>query len=127
MPKVYCCKEFSFEACHHLLNYPGDCAKPHGHSYKLQVTLSGNVVPNQEYALDNMVMDFKELKSIVQAEVICTHDHEDLNNIYYNPTAEVMVIYIFHKILPHLPADVVLESVKLWETANSFAEFKGEI
>ena len=127
MPKVYCTKEFEFEAAHHLVNYEGDCARVHGHSYKLQVTVSGRIdLATTQYASDCMVIDFKKLKKIVEDTIIRTHDHADLNELYPNPTAEVMVVGMFFKIYKKLPLDVHLESVKLWETSTSFAEYRGE-
>lgn len=126
MPKVYATKEFEFEAAHHLLRYEGACAKVHGHSYKLQVTVSGEVyITGILNATDHMVLDFKELKKIVEDKIIRTHDHADLNEIYENPTAEVMAVKMFMTIQEALPKDVRLESVKLWETSTSFVEYKG--
>jgi len=126
MPKVYCTKEFEFEAAHHLLNYEGACARVHGHSYKLQVTVSGEVYTTRLLnATDHMVLDFKDLKKIVEDKIIRTHDHADLNELYVNPTAEVMVVKMFEVIYRSLPRDVRLESVKLWETSTSFAEYRG--
>lgn len=127
MPKVYVTKEFEFEAAHHLINYDGPCANIHGHSYKLQVTVSGDInIFETKYATDCMVMDFKDLKNIVKTAIIDTHDHGDLNKIYSNPTAEIMVVGMFHNLKEWLPKDVHLESVKLWETSTSFAEYRGE-
>ena len=127
MPKVYLTKEFEFEAAHHLINYDGPCANVHGHSYKLQVTVSGSInVFETKYATDCMVLDFKNLKSIVKTVIIDTHDHADLNKLYSNPTAEIMVVGMFDTIKAWLPKDVKLESVKLWETSTSFAEYRGE-
>ena len=126
MPKVYCTKEFEFEAAHHLLNYDGACARVHGHSYKLQVTVSGEVYTSGLLqATDHMVIDFKELKKIVEEKIIRTHDHADLNDLYVNPTAEVMVVSMYSQIYDALPKDVRIESVKLWETSTSFAEYRG--
>lgn len=126
MPKVYCTKEFEFEAAHHLLNYEGACARVHGHTYKLQVTVSGEVYTSGLLqATDHMVLDFKELKKIVEDRIIRTHDHADLNELYPNPTAEVMVVKMFLDISDALPRDTHLESVKLWETSTSFAEYRG--
>ena len=126
MPKCYVTKEFEFEAAHHLLNYDGACARVHGHSYKLQVIASGEVYLSGNLpATDNMVIDFKELKKIVEDKIIRSHDHADLNDIYDNPTAEVMVIKMYNEIQEALPRDVHLESVKLWETSTSFAEYRG--
>lgn len=126
--KVYVTKEFTFESAHHLVGYEGDCSKPHGHSYKLQVTLSGGIdfTSDPNIASNLMVLDFKDLKKMVKDVVISTHDHVDLNTIYENPTAEAMVVTIFVALLAVLPHDVRLESVKLWETATSFAEYRGE-
>lgn len=127
MSKVYCTKEFEFESAHRLVNYDGACANLHGHSYKLQVTVSGNIVlDDQKYATECMVLDFKELKNIVKSLIVDTHDHAMLNDFYENPTAEVMVVSMFNLISTHLPADVKLESVKLWETSTSYAEYRGE-
>ena len=126
MPKVYVTKEFEFEAAHHLLNYEGACAKVHGHSYKLQVTVSGEVYTSGLLqATDHMVIDFKELKKIVEERIIRTHDHADLNELYANPTAEYMVVSMYSEIYDALPKDVRIESVKLWETSTSFAEYRG--
>lgn len=126
MPKVYCTKEFEFEAAHHLLNYDGACARVHGHSYKLQVTVSGEVYTSGLLqATDHMVIDFKELKKIVEDKIIRSHDHADLNELYENPTAEVMVFKMYGVLQEALPRDVRLESVKLWETSTSFAEYRG--
>lgn len=127
MPKVFITKEFEFEAAHHLLNYDGACANVHGHSYKLQVTVSGHVYTSGVLqASDHMVLDFKELKKIVHDKIISTHDHADLNEIYDNPTAEVMVVKMYESIYSALPSDVHIESVKLWETSTSFAEYRGD-
>ena len=126
--KVYVTKRFSFEAAHHLVGYDGACANVHGHSYKLEVTASGNidVLSNQSIASNCMVIDFKSLKEVVKKNIISTHDHADLNTLYSNPTAERMVIYMFNVIRNNLPRDVKLESVKLWETEDSYAEYRGE-
>ncbi len=127
MSKVYITKRFTFEACHRLDNYAGKCSNLHGHSYKLEVTASGVVGENRR-----MVIDFSALKRIVEEDVVESHDHNYLNNIYKEPTAENMVIGIF-KILDKTlkdksitEEDVTLESVKLWETEDSYAEYRGE-
>ena len=127
--KVYATKSFGFEAAHNLLNYDGACSQLHGHSYKLDVTVSGSVneiCHNGELATEAMVLDFKDLKSIVKENVVDVYDHQYLNDFFTQPTAEAMVISFFCTIEKKLPHYVKLESVKLWETADSFAECKGE-
>lgn len=149
--KVYITKHFEFEACHYLPVYEGKCAKLHGHSYKMDVTVSRlmntdlikgsvnlldanqkvGVTPQKESfspSKSYMVMDFGDLSSIVKEHIISVLDHSTLNNYFTQPTAEVMVICIFdklRKIIEGTHCNVTLESVKLWETSTSFAEYKG--
>ena len=131
MPKVYVTKEFEFEACHHLTHYVGNCANLHGHTYKLQVTVSGEIpspeqITEEMYAEDSMVLDFKLLKRVVKDHILDTHDHSNLNDLYVQSTAEVMVVSMYQILREKLPKDVEIENVKLWETSTSFAEYKGE-
>ncbi|WP_218032189.1 6-pyruvoyl trahydropterin synthase family protein [Dictyobacter kobayashii] len=63
-------KEFAFEAAHHLPNHRGKCRRPHGHSYRLQISLRGPILQAPGESSDGMVMDFDDLKSIVNATII---------------------------------------------------------
>lgn len=114
-------KHFGFEACHHLPYYEGACHNVHGHSYKLDVTVGGQVI--KDGPKQGMIIDFKDLKKIVKENVVDKLDHQDLNNIYANPTAELMVTDIAYSIMQKLPKEVYLVSVKLWETEDSYAEY----
>jgi 6-pyruvoyltetrahydropterin/6-carboxytetrahydropterin synthase len=110
-------KCFEFEASHHLPNYDGACARPHGHSYKLHVTVSGDLKDT------GMIADFKVLKEVVQTHILSKVDHEDLNVLYQNPTAENMVQDFFYTLryeFRKLGLKVI--NVKLWETSSSYAE-----
>ena len=129
--RVYITKRFTFEACHHLHNYNGKCANVHGHSYKLEVTVSAekNFTMGHSSPYNNMVIDFSTLKSIVNAEVVNKYDHQDLNEFFAMPTAESMVVEMFEDIrskLNDMFDFVRLEEVKLWETEDSYASFRGE-
>ena len=130
MNKVYLTRSFTFEAAHHLPNYEGKCNYEHGHSYRLDVTVSGLIdTYGFEYgdrAACFMVIDFTDLKKIVGEHILNTHDHVDLNDTYGCPTAEVMVVSIYDRIEDALPVSVKLESVKLWETSDCCAEYKGK-
>lgn len=114
-------KHFGFEACHHLPHYEGACHNLHGHSYKLDVTVGGSII--KDGPKQGMIIDFKDLKKIVKDYVVDKLDHEDLNNHYANPTAEIMVVDIATTIMQKLPDNAYLVSVKLWETADSYAEY----
>lgn len=126
--QVYLTKRFSFEAAHHLVGYSGACSNIHGHSYKLEVTVCGLIddTADPRFANNCMVIDFKRLKEVVKDVIISSHDHASLNGLYVNPTAEIMVISMFSKIKEVLPYDVKLESIRLWETEDSYAEYRGE-
>lgn len=112
--RVQVTKEFTFDAAHHLLDYAGPCANMHGHTYKLQVTVEGEVSPET-----GMIMDFNDLKSIVKDVVIAQFDHKCLNDVLdYNPTAENMVM----DIISNLQASCInAVKVRLWETPTSYA------
>ena len=115
-------KRFSFEACHHLSYYKGACHNIHGHSYKLDVTVGGEVIEDKNNEKCGMIIDFKDLKDIVN-RVVNHLDHSNLNEYFENPTAENMVNEIGIIISHNLPNNIYLVSVKLWETDTSYAEY----
>ena len=141
--KVRVTKEFDFEIAHALWNYDGHCRNLHGHSYKLFVTVIGYPSGDPSDPKNGMVIDFGDLKQIVHDEVVKPLDHSvilnmaaldaNLDNISqmfdkryvvdYQPTCENLVVDLARRISRRLPAGVVLHSLKLHETASSFAEW----
>ena len=115
-------KQFMFEACHRLPHYDGACHNLHGHSYKLEVTVGGDITDSNSPKC-GMIIDFKDLKKIVKDVAVDKYDHSYLNDFFPNPTAEIMVEQIAHDISNSLPVGVYLVSCKLWETATSYAEY----
>jgi 6-pyruvoyltetrahydropterin/6-carboxytetrahydropterin synthase len=116
-------KIFRFEAAHHLPEHRGNCARLHGHSYKLEVTLRGPIKDAVEVSDHGMVMDFADLAHIVKSAVIERLDHQDLNvvtGVY--TTAENLVHWIWEEILNHGLSKGLLHRVRLWETETSFVE-----
>src|SRR5690349_2411054 len=63
-------REFTFEAAHHLPGHRGKCRRPHGHSYRLQVSLRGPIIEAPGQSDHGMVMDFEDLKRIVDATIL---------------------------------------------------------
>jgi 6-pyruvoyltetrahydropterin/6-carboxytetrahydropterin synthase len=142
MDKIRITKKFRFEMSHILWNYDGLCKNIHGHSYILYVTILGNPHINKESNL-GMVMDFKELKKIVNEEIINKFDHSIVVNsqmpsskiaelkkitsrcvvVDYQPTCENILIDFVMKIRQRLPENVKLHSLKLNETSDSYAEW----
>lgn len=115
-------KHFEFESAHCLENHPGKCRNVHGHSYKLEVEVSG------EKNDQGMIIDFGDLKSIVNIEIIEKLDHKMLNEVFDFPvTAENMVEWIAQKLEPVLwdHFQVSLERIRLYETSSSYAEWIG--
>ncbi|MBR2190189.1 MAG: 6-carboxytetrahydropterin synthase QueD [Eubacterium sp.] len=115
-------KIFKFEAAHWLPFYDGACHNLHGHSYKLEVTVTGKINENVKNPQCGMIIDFSVLKGIVEEKIIRRFDHSNLNDFFSNPTAENMVEYFAESINMALPTNIVLVSIKLWETDSSYAE-----
>lgn len=85
-------KEFTFDSAHFLTNYYGKCERMHGHTYKLQVTVEGPVCEN------GLVIDFVVLKRIVKSQVLEKLDHQLLNDVIENPSAERLVVWIWDQL-----------------------------
>src|SRR5579884_3719011 len=97
-------KTFRFEAAHHLPFHRGKCARPHGHSYRLEVSLRGPVKECPEQSDHGMVMDFGDLSRIVQEAVIERLDHQDLTvvtGVY--TTAELLAHWIWDALAANVP------------------------
>ena len=129
--KVYVTKRMTFEACHNLVGYDGKCSRKHGHSYKLEVTFVGGVdtesINENTPATEAMVLDFSEIKGIISSSIVSIFDHSDLNEHFYQPTAEAMAVAIFDILVRAIgKSDYSVYSVKLWETEDSYAEYRGE-
>jgi 6-pyruvoyltetrahydropterin/6-carboxytetrahydropterin synthase len=136
-------KEFSFEMAHVLHNYDGPCRNVHGHSYRLFVTVAGTPATDTTDPKLGMVIDFGDLKKIVNDEIIGRFDHSvvvsthqpvekiiQFRNLFgntvvvdYQPTCENMVADFAGLISKRLPAGVILHNIRLYETATSFAEW----
>ena len=134
-------KIFHFEAAHAIYGYEGACKDIHGHSYELHVTVAGENREDDYIASPGILLDFRELKRIVHASVISKLDHRLLLSDQYirtnealalqenhfilqaEPTAENLLLYIYHNLENELPADVQLMSLKLYETKDSYAEW----
>lgn len=111
-------KTVTFDSAHQLYDLEGSkCQNLHGHTYKLEVTVSGKVTGKVP-----MVMDLHELKLIIM-KVIDQVDHQNLNILWNldNPTAEVMLNIFKKQIQKLLPAMVKISKLVLWETPTSCA------
>ena len=144
MSKIRITKKFSFETGHALYGYDGKCRNVHGHSYKLDVCVIGEPITDKDNVKLGMVIDFGDLKKIVKSEIVDQFDHATVFNkntphvelagelkkrghhvilVDYQPTSENMVVDFAKRIQKHLPEHIKLHSLKLQETASSFAEW----
>jgi len=144
MSSIRITKQFSFETGHALYGYDGKCKNVHGHSYRLDVTVIGTPISDSTHVKFGMVIDFSDLKNIVKQEIVNVFDHATVFNkntphvdlakelqdrghnvllVDYQPTSEMMVIDFSNKIQARLPENIILHSLKLQETATSFAEW----
>ena len=117
--------EFTFEASHQLRREEwsdaendavfGSCARLHGHSYRLLVTLRGAID-----ARTGMVRDFRDLKRTVRERVIAPLDHQHLETVVGGlTTAENLCYWVAARLLPDFGE--TLHRVELWETRTAFA------
>ena len=144
MATIRLTKEFTFEAAHFLEGYDGACREIHGHSYRLFVTIKGEPVGEEGNPKLGMVMDFGDLKRIVNNEIVDRLDHSFVLRdseqnaelraalgakfskiviVDYQPTCENMLADFAARLQKALPANVQLYSLRLHETATSYAEW----
>ena len=144
MSLVRITKIFEFETGHALYGYDGKCRNVHGHSYKLFVTVIGKPINDKNHTKYGMVIDFTDLKNIVEKEIVSKFDHATVFNkntphielakeladrghnvflVDYQPTCEMMILDFGEKIKKKLPQNIKLHSLRLQETATSFSEW----
>ncbi|SSY79833.1 6-carboxytetrahydropterin synthase QueD [Alysiella crassa] len=134
-------KQFTFDMAHMLDGHDGKCQNLHGHTYILQVEVSGCL--HEEGAKKGMVMDFADLKDIVKQHILDKMDHafiydttsaresqvadllNQLNSKTYGiatrTTAEEMTRHIFNTL--KIEANLPVSLVRLWETPSSYCEY----
>jgi len=137
MAFVYVTRILHFSAAHRLhtemldeqknKEIYGLCNNPlgHGHNYEIEITVRGEPDP-----ITGMVIDLKELKDIVQKEIIDKVDHKHLNyDVEFMkgvvPTAENIVIAFWQQLKDKIPSGELVE-LKLYETPRNIAVYRGE-
>ena len=110
--------ESHFDAAHKLIGYKGKCAKLHGHTWKVEVFVTGNRLKS------GVLVDFQVLRQKLK-EITDKLDHTFLNDIedIGNPTVENICKYVFEKLV--LPEDAKLERVRVWESPQCWGEYYG--
>jgi 6-pyruvoyltetrahydropterin/6-carboxytetrahydropterin synthase len=117
--------ERSFAAGHYLRNYKGKCENPHGHNYKIRVTLQG-----RELDAAGLLLDFKDLKSVMK-RTIERLDHQMMNDVepftVLNPSAENIAKYFYDQTNSELKdltnGRVSVKNVTVFETDVTTATY----
>jgi 6-pyruvoyltetrahydropterin/6-carboxytetrahydropterin synthase len=134
---VYLTRKAEFAASHYYHNPElspeenrrifGKCNNPngHGHNYVVEVTVKGDVDPRSGF-----VVDLKELKDILNREVLDAMDHRFLNKevpefLDQIPTTENIAIAIWRRLLPEM-RKARLHQVRVYENADLFVDYYGE-
>ena len=130
-------KQFDFQMAHALDGYDGKCRNIHGHNYKLFVTVEGQPINDLESAKRGMVMDFSDIRRVVEAAVVEPYDHAfvvpegspfanvegtKLAVVPFQPTCENLLFQFASLLDGRLPQGVRLHSLRLYETDTSCAE-----
>ena len=114
-------KQFHFEAAHDLPTFPPDhkCRRLHGHSFRFDVIVEGEVDPAMGY-----LIDYGEIKSVVDP-IVRRLDHYYLKEIegLANPTSEILAKWLWDQIKPVLP---LLSEIVVHETCTSSCEYRGK-
>jgi 6-pyruvoyltetrahydropterin/6-carboxytetrahydropterin synthase len=111
-----------FPAAHHLEGYPGDCARPHGHNWILEV-----FARSEQLDPIGMAADFRDLKKAAK-EVVAVWDHQDLNLLPdfqdINPSAEQIARVAFEKLSILLNNEKTwIDRVTIWENDRCSASY----
>lgn len=118
--EVELCREYRFEAAHQLPKVPAGhrCARLHGHSYKIEIFITG---PTDEES--GWLIDFYDLDRAVQP-VVDALDHRLLNELpgLDNPTCERLCGWLWQRLASELPQ---LSAITVWETIDSRCTYRG--
>jgi 6-pyruvoyltetrahydropterin/6-carboxytetrahydropterin synthase len=143
-------KVIQWDMGHRVLNHRSVCKGLHGHRYKAEICVEGDLVEKKDASEEGMVIDFADIKKTAQKFIQEELDHafmvwekdiellEFFRNskghkpviVPFTPTAENVAAYIFNelkdKFTDVFKTGLHLQSVKLWETPSSYALFESE-
>ena len=114
--------EETFSAGHALRGYKGKCENPHGHNYRVRVTVEGPQLDSI-----GLLVDFVQVKQVVR-EIMGRLDHQFMNDLEpfqkVNPSAENVAKYFYDEICRKLSNGVELRQVTIWETDITSATYR---
>lgn len=140
-------KQIEWDMGHRITNHKSKCRNVHGHRYKAQICIEGNIVNTKNAPDEGMVLDFSDLKKLATKFIHNVLDHgfmvwdkdkmlieffkknsdQKYIAVPFVPTAEKISEWIFIQLVNHVKdkygTGIKLYSVKLWETPTSFVEY----
>ncbi|MBI5710732.1 MAG: 6-carboxytetrahydropterin synthase QueD [Candidatus Eisenbacteria bacterium] len=120
--RVELARAFSFEAAHRLPMVPPGhkCARLHGHSFRIEVTVAGEVDENTGW-----LVDYGDIRAAVEPVLAGELDHRTLNDVpgLENPTSEVLCGWLWRRLQPKLPG---LAAITVHETCTSRCTYRGD-
>lgn len=121
MTQVELTREYSFEAAHRLPMVPADhkCARMHGHSFRVEVTVAGPLDERMGW-----LVDFADITAVVEPLLKGELDHRALNDVpgLENPTSEHLCVWLWQRLAPRLPG---LAALTVHETCTARCTFRG--
>lgn len=115
LPFITIGKTFSFAGAHFLPEHKGLCQHLHGHEWKIKVEVCKRINTKT-----GMVLDFGDLKSIVNENIILQLDHSLLNDTIPNPTAENLLVWVWERLM-FFGLLKGIKAITIWETEDSSA------
>ena len=117
-------KIFEFAYAHQLPNYEGKCVNMHGHNAVLEIEITDSP---DDFTTNykGTIMDFGDLKHVVQNSVLDILDHSYLNNTIRIPTAENTVLWIKDRLIGYFGDGLV--RVRMYETSTCYAEWRRDV
>lgn len=138
-------KSIEWDMGHRIPNHKGQCQYPHGHRYRLEVTLKGEMITLQGASDEGMLIDFVEFKAILKQRIYSLLDHrflvydqdhllktafqnglaEQLKIFFvpFIPTSENLVCWCFQQIKEGFPKNIQISKLRLYETPNNWSEY----
>jgi 6-pyruvoyltetrahydropterin/6-carboxytetrahydropterin synthase len=142
---IHVTKVVEWDMGHRVPNHKSKCRNPHGHRYRLELTVGGPLVEKPGDSSEGMVYDFGDLKGLMMTRVHDVLDHgfmvyqgdQVLTSFFkscedqdfrvlvvpFIPTAENLTQWCYEQLQPALPAGLSIFRVRLFETPNSWADY----